>query len=95
MAKTTTEGSLVVGLLFWIVGITFSFCFIVAAVVVGIKLARRNQNVIIVNSSPASSPAVSRKAASRKSKKTSKMGGTSAKNSEPSKTEEEDPGVGA
>ncbi|UMM25189.1 hypothetical protein L5515_005109 [Caenorhabditis briggsae] len=45
--------------------------------------------------SPASAPDVNHKAASKKSKKKSKTGGTSAMNSEPSKPEEEDPGLGA
>ncbi|ULU02565.1 hypothetical protein L3Y34_002268 [Caenorhabditis briggsae] len=75
------------------------FSIIVSAVVVGIKLSQRKKDVIVVNTSPAASPAsapdVNHKAASKKSKKKSKTGGTSAMNSEPSKPEEEDPGLGA
>ncbi|CAO4371142.1 unnamed protein product [Caenorhabditis nigoni] len=64
----------------------FSFCFIVSAVYVGIKISGE--------AAPAPAQVVIRKAAPKKSK-TPKTGGTGAMNSEPSKTEEEDPGLGA
>ncbi|PIC39548.1 hypothetical protein B9Z55_011201 [Caenorhabditis nigoni] len=58
----------------------FRFCLTVVAVIVGIKIAGKKYPA----ASPAPAPAVHHKAAPKKSKKTST-----------SKTEEEDPGLGA
>ncbi|CAO4371143.1 unnamed protein product [Caenorhabditis nigoni] len=95
MTTTTTKDPdlvhllvlLTIEIIFAIIG----FCIAVGAVVVGIKLSRRYQNVVIVRRAPAASPARApagnEKSAAKKSKKTSTTGGT--------KTEEEDPGLGA
>ncbi|CAO4371145.1 unnamed protein product [Caenorhabditis nigoni] len=99
MAKTTTDARLTpysIAMLWIFASIGFCCCLssITGLIIFLVMRNRKKDAPVVINAAPAAAPApvVIHKAAPKKSKKTSTMGGTSAMNTD-LKSEDNDPGT--